>query len=85
MDRDGQADAIGYDKTRVEREIDPIANHPAIDHLATGTGKGEDKEPERRPRRRFVASLPLSERLNPESWKQEKGTTPTDQLADVHQ
>ena len=35
-------------------------------------------------RRGFVASLPLSERLNPESWKQEKGTTPTDQLADVH-
>jgi hypothetical protein len=69
MNRDGQADAIGYDKARVEREIDPVANHPAIDHLATGTRKGQDKEPERRPRRRFVASLPLSQCLNPESWK----------------
>ena len=77
MDDDGQANAIGHHETHVEREVDPIANHPAIDYLATGPGKGEDEKPERRPRRRFVAGLPLSERLNPESWKQEKGATPT--------
>jgi hypothetical protein len=46
MDRDGQADAIGHHETRVEREIDPIANNPAIDHLAAGPGKGEDEKPQ---------------------------------------
>ena len=84
MDRDDQTNAVGNYQTSIEREIDPVADHRAIDHLATGTRKGEDKEPERRARHGFMASLPLSERLNPESWKQEKGTTPTDQLADVH-
>jgi hypothetical protein len=84
MDRNDQADAIGNDQTSIEREIDPVANHPAIDHLATSTRKGQDKKPERRRRRGFVASLPLSKCLNPESWQQQKGTTPADQLANVH-
>jgi hypothetical protein len=42
MDRDDQADAIGNYQTSIEREIDPVADHRAIDHLATGTRKGED-------------------------------------------
>ena len=56
MVRDGQADAIGH-HGRIKHEVDAIADHPAIDHLATGPGKCENEEPERRPRRRFVASL----------------------------
>ena len=72
MDRDEQADAIGNHQAGVEGEIDPIADHPTIDDLAAGTGKGEDKEPQRRTRRGFVASLPLSESLNPKRGKQEK-------------
>ncbi len=44
MDRDGQSDAVGHDETRVEREVDPIANRKSIDHLAAGPGKGEDEK-----------------------------------------
>ena len=81
MDRKRQAEGVGDDETGIEDEVDPVAQHPAINDLAGDPDEGQNEEPERRGGGVLVPILPLLVGLQPERGEQDEGAPPADDFS----